>query len=328
MLDRVVEWALTGTMALPAWAVIAGLAAIVAALAVLRMRAGFDGRGGAWAQAALIAVAVLAGWWLLDHFARRDAAADERAFEARALELTTRALAPGSALACLDAIAGDVVEDACEKTVFATPEATAAAVSYVAAQLALLSWAGERARRAGPGAGPSPLRSSTLSARTVQLRRAIEADRFGIAAHVLALRDGCTADRCGAFALLQDTSRISANLVERPFDAQVKRYAAAWPAAGSKPVASNVPPAAPAPAPTAATKPPGNLYFPSASSIPPVNIMTAEPAPAPPYDTTGTGETGSAPRKGAPAAAQARPPASSSPAPARPAPTPLSPPQQ
>jgi hypothetical protein len=328
MLDRVAEWALTGTMALPAWAVIAGLAAIIATLAVLRMRTGFDARGGAWAQAALIAVAVLAGWWLLDHFARRDTAADERAFEARALELTTRALAPGSALACLDAIAGDVVEDACEKTVFATPEATAAAVSYVAAQLSLLSWAGERARRAGEGASPSSPRSSTLSARTAQLRRAIEADRFGIAAHVLALRDGCTADRCGAFALLQDTSRISANLAERPFDAQVKRYAAAWPAAGSKPVASNVPPATPAPASAAATKLPGNLYFPSASSIPPVNIMTAEPAPAPPHDTTGTGETGSAPRRGGPAAAQARPPASSGPAPARPAPTPLSPPQQ
>src|SRR5262245_39305005 len=119
MLDRFVEWALTGTMSLPAWAVIAGLAAIVATLAVVRMRAGFDGRGAAWAQAALIAVAVLAGWWLLDHFARRDAAADERAFEARALELTTRVLAPGSALACLDAIAGDVVEDEWERTVLA-----------------------------------------------------------------------------------------------------------------------------------------------------------------------------------------------------------------
>ena len=35
------------------------------------------------------------------------------------------------------------------------------------------------------------------------LRRAIELDRFGIAAHVLAVRDGCTAERCAAFALLQ-----------------------------------------------------------------------------------------------------------------------------
>src|SRR5262245_29757238 len=329
MLDRIVEWGSTGTMSLPAWAVIAGLAAIIATLAVLRMRAGFDGRGAVWGQAALIPVTILAGGWLLVHCARRDAAADERAFEARALELTTRALAPGSALACLDAIAGDAVEDACEKTVFATPEATAAAVSYVAAQLSLLSWAGERARRAGPGANPSSPRSSTLSARTAQLRRAIEADRFGIAAHVLAVREGCTADRCGAFALLQDTRRISANLVERPFDAQVKRYAAAWPAAGAKPVASNVAPAAPAPAAAAAaTKLPGNLDFPSSSASPPVNLTTAEPAAARPRDTTGTGEAGSAPRKGAPAAPQARPPASSSPAPGRPAPTPLSPPQQ
>src|SRR5262245_35886191 len=119
MLDRAVEWALTGTMSLPVWAVIAGLAAIIATLAVWRMRAGFDGRGAAWGQAALVAVAILAGWWLLDHFARRDAAADERAFEARALELATRALAPGSALACLDAIAGDAVEDEWERTVLA-----------------------------------------------------------------------------------------------------------------------------------------------------------------------------------------------------------------
>jgi hypothetical protein len=81
----------------------------------------------------------------------------------------------------------------------------------------------------------------------------------------------------------------------------------------------------PAPGAGAVTKPPGNLYFPSASSIPPVNIMTAEPAAAPPHDTTGTAETA---RKGAPAATQARPPATSGTAPARPAPTPLSPPQQ
>ena len=76
--------------------------------------------------------------------------------------------------------------------------------------------------------------------------------------------------------LLQDTNRLSVNLAERPFDAYVKLYSAGWPAAGSRPVASNLPPAATAP--TAAAKAPNNLYFPSASSIPPVNIMTAEPA--------------------------------------------------
>jgi hypothetical protein len=263
-----------------------------------------------------VVTAVLAGWWTLDHFARRDLAAAQRAVEARAHELATRALAPGSALACLDAIAGDAVADACEKAVFATPEATAAAVAYVAEQLALLASGSEQARRAGA--------SPDGGARMAQLRRAIEADRFGFAAHVLSVRDGCTPDRCGAFALLQDTGRLSANLAERPFDAYIKLYAAGWPAAGDRPVASNQPPAATAPA--AAPKASSNLYFPSASSIPPVNIMTAEPA-ARSADTTGAGEAGTPSRKAAPSAAQSRPPASPGSAAARSAPTPLAPPQ-
>ena len=50
----------------------------------------------------------------------------------------TGAIAPGSALSCLDEMAGEAVSTACEKAVFASPEAVAAAVKYVAAQLALL----------------------------------------------------------------------------------------------------------------------------------------------------------------------------------------------
>jgi hypothetical protein len=157
-----------------------------------------------------------------------------------------------------------------------------------------------------------------------ELRHAIEADPFGIVAHILAFRDGCTPAQCGMFALLQDPSRVRANLAERVFDARLKTYAAAWPASGGRPVASNAPPAA-APQPMAATGPrvPNNLYFPSSSSIPPVNIMTAEPAaPQPPRDTTGAAETPGAPRKPAPARQQP-----SSAAPARSAPMPLAPAQ-
>lgn len=313
MLDRVAEWASGDAMSLPVPAVIAGLGLIIAAFALMRAR--YDGAGAPFLQGALVVTAVLAGWWTLDHFARRDLVAEQRAVEARAHELATRALAPGAAFACLDAIAGDAVEDACEKAVFATPEATAAAVAYVAEQLALLASGSEQARRAGPSFG--------TGARMAQLRRAIEADRFGIAAHVLGVRDGCTPDRCGAFDLLQDTNRLSVNLAERPFEAYVKLYATGWPTAGGRPVASNLPPAATAPA--AAPKAPNNLYFPSASSIPPVNIMTAEPA-ARPADTTGAGEAGTPSRKGAPSGAQSRPPASAGSVPARP-PTPLAPAQ-
>src|SRR3569833_897851 len=47
------------------------------------------------------------------------------------------------ALACLDALAGDVVETACERAVFASAETTAAAVSYTAAQISRLASYGE-----------------------------------------------------------------------------------------------------------------------------------------------------------------------------------------
>src|ERR1700682_5957318 len=144
------------------------------------------------------------------------------AHSARPFERATRALMPGSALACLDAIAGATVEDACEKSLFASPEATAAAVSYVAAQLSLLASGREQGRSGDPGAG------------TTNLRRALEADRFGIVAHVLATRDGCTPNQCSAFFLLQDASRVSANLAERSFEARVQSQMAGWPPAGSR----------------------------------------------------------------------------------------------
>ena len=299
---------------LPLWAaaVIAALVIIAGLLAFLRH--GVDGVSAPLMQGAVVLMVALAGWWGLDYFARRDILAERQALDTRAFELTARAVAPGSALACLDAMAGDAVADACEKALFASPEATAAAVSYVAAQLSLLASAGDHGRRAGPGSA------------VTHLRHAIEADPFGIVAHILSVRDGCTPAQCGMFALLQDPSRVSANLAERVFEARLKNYAAAWPASGGRPVASNAPPAA-APQPTAAAGPrvPNNLYFPSASSIPPVNIMTAEPA-APPHDTTGAAAD-TAQRKPAPGAAPARQPPGSAAAPPRPGPMPLTPAQ-
>ena len=317
VLDRVGASAtaldLTGAgSSLPLWA--AGLLAALVIIAgmVAFVRNGVDGVSASLMQGAVVLMVALAGWWAIDHFARRDFLAERQALDARAFELTARAMAPGSALACLDAMAGDVVEDACEKALFASPEAAAAAVSYVAAQLSLLASAGDHARRAGPGSG------------LMQLRHALEADAFGVVAQVLAARDGCTPAQCGAFALLQDTRRISTNLAERPFEARLKQHAAAWPASGGRPVAS-APAAAPQPTAAAGPRVPNNLYFPSASSIPPVNIMTAEPAaPPPPHDTTGAAADPSA-RK--PGAAPARQPPSSAAAPARSPPTPLTPPQ-
>src|SRR6516225_2869496 len=309
MLDRAGETALdlTGIVSLPVWAVVAIAAVLVLACALALVRG--RGEGASVAVAILVLILALAGWWARDHFARRDLAAAQRALDARGFELATRALMPGSALGCLDAIAGETVEAACEKALFASPEATAAAVSYVAAQLSLLASARELGRHGETASG------------MLALRRALEADRFGVVAHVLAVRDGCTPDQCRAFAWLGGTSRIKVNLAERPFDARIKTYAASWPAAGGRALAST--PASPAP--SAAAKVPNNLYFPSATSIPPVNIMTAEPPPAqrPPQDTTGAADaaTPTPPRRPPQTNSQARPPSSAAPARATPVPS-------
>jgi hypothetical protein len=93
--------------------IIAGIVAFV--------RNGLDGVSASLMQGAVVLMVALAGWWAIDHFARRDFLAERQALDARAFELTARAMAPGSALACLDAMAGDVVEDACEKALFASP---------------------------------------------------------------------------------------------------------------------------------------------------------------------------------------------------------------
>jgi hypothetical protein len=324
MLDRVGEWTtavdLTGPVSLPGWIVAVVAALVVAACILESIRRDPFRRSGPLVGAAVVIVVVLTGWWAIDHLARRDLAAERRALDVHTFELATRALMPGSALACLDAVAGETVEDACEKALFASPEATAAAVSYVAAQLSLLASARDQARRGGTSPG------------IAALRRAVETDRFGIVAHVLTVRDRCTPDQCSAFFLLEDASRIRANLADQTFESQVKRHMANWPAAESRPVATNPSSAAPSPAPVAGTRTPNNLYFPSSASIPPVNIMTAEPPAQRQHDTTGAADTATPtpprkpPQQAAPSAP--RPPPASAPAanaPARTAPMQLAP---
>jgi hypothetical protein len=260
-----------------------GLLVIIEAGALMRTH--FERRGVPLLHGALIIIAVVTGWWALDRLPHRALSAEQHAFETQLFELATRALMPGSALSCLDAIAGDVVKDACEKAIFASPETTAAAITYTAAELSLLASASDR------------VRSTALSLRAAQLRHSIEADRFGIAAHVLAVSRGCTPDQCSALALLHDESRIRANLAERPFDALIKRHAANWSTSERSPEAINPPRAATATAPSAPSKSTNTLYFPSSASIPPVNIMTAEPAASPSHDMTAAREAAALLRK-------------------------------
>jgi hypothetical protein len=187
------------------------------------------------------------------------------------------------AMACTDNLAGESVQTACEKALFASAESVAAAVSFTASQLDRLVELADVA---------ASQRSMTPELKT--LRRTLESDRYGLVAQVLVARDHCTPSECDAFRVLTDNRQILANMDGRLYDLLVARYAPSW----------NAPPAAAVPGPVAALGPsvptgrPTNADFPSASSIPPISIMTAEP---------GTGSRASAPPANAQAAAP-RPP--------------------
>ena len=196
-------------------------------------------------------------------------------------QLTMNAVASGSALACLEGLAGEQVENFCEQAVFADAQSTARAVAFVTARLSLLADVFASAR------GDEEFLAAFATG-----RRAIELDRYGIAAHVLAVRDGCTTERCAAFTMFRDTAALKANLKVSAFDNYVARYAAAWgkaePPTDKQPQASTAPQASVnGPGEQPAPHPVDSRYdFPSAASIPPVSIMNAEPAA--PKEHTGT----------------------------------------
>lgn len=210
-------------------------------------------------------------WAILENAALRDRDAQRSALKLRARELTVQALAPGSTLACLDALAGETVQAACERAVFATPAGVASAVAYVAAQYALLSDMTAFNTRGGAGIGDD----------LVPLRRGLEADPFGLLAHVLVRRDGCTSEHCAAFALLRDPSHVRTNIIARTLQHYVDHYRDVW-ARSAEMAAVGVADAAPTgTADPARRKVPVNIDFPSAASIPPISIMNPEPTTTP-----------------------------------------------
>jgi hypothetical protein len=299
--------AATGALTLPIWAVGAVAAVFVVLIMLAIAQAGTAIVMNTLFRAAIGIAAVSAGWIYLEHTQWQERSDARRALDERAAALLTRAVAPGSPLSCLNELAGDAVEAACEKAVFASPESVSAAVSYVTAEFGLLVDGAAYAARA----------DTAYWRQLAQLKVALQLDRFGIVAHVLA-GQGCTAETCDAADLIGDSSHVLANLRDHVFDTYVEKSTAVW----------NAPPMAPAAAVTAgaaaarvATPVSPQYDFPSASSIPPVNIMAPEPAPAPRSGTAATGQaapSGAAPRQQAAAPPpprhpqQARPPAAAS----------------
>ena len=222
----------------------------------------------------VIAACILVSTAILDRLEMSERTAEQRALLQREAQLSVSAITSGS-LACLDGVAGEQVENACEQSVFADAQSTAKAVAYVSARLSLLADVAATAR------GDRDFLTAFATG-----RRAIELDRYGIAAHVLSVRDGCTAERCAALAMFEDSAALKANLKVRAFETYVTRYASAWEKPGAavdkEPQTSSV---TPAPVATAA-EPPSVAHpldpkydFPSSASIPAVSIMNAEPPP-------------------------------------------------
>jgi hypothetical protein len=254
----------TGTFTVPWWGAVAVLALVVALAVVAVLRAGGARAVTVLAQAGALAIVVFGGWAILERMDQRERADERRAFDARVAELAARAMAPGSSLGCLDPLTADALDEACEKTIFSSTENIAASTAFVAARLSLLADAIELEKN-NPGSFDQTI---------ADLRRPLERDRYGIVAHIFAVRDRCNVERCEAFALLEDTTRVISNLRSQEFESRIAKANAV---AAARPVQAPVA-AAPA-ATTLASAPAANpaITFPSASTIPPVSIMNNEP---------------------------------------------------
>jgi hypothetical protein len=304
----VVNGLLSSSFVLPA-SVAGALAAFFLVMVVVAVRQG--GLSRLLLLLALVVLGALAVVGLVDRFSTSERLGEQRALLQRDSQLGMNAVASGSPLACLEGLAGEQVENACEQAVFADAQSTARAVAFVTARLSLLADVFATAR------GDEEFLAAFATG-----RRAIELDRYGIAAHVLAVRDGCTTERCAAFVMFRDTAALKANLKVSAFDNYVARYASAWskaePSADKQPQASTAPQASVnGPGEQPAPHPVDSRYdFPSAASIPPVSIMNAEP-PAP-KEHTGTASAHAGEKPAAhPPVPPKRPQAQAPPPPAR-----------
>ena len=245
---------------LPMWATLVAGVFFGLVLLVTLFRAEKSMANGALAVITLLAIAVAVASGL------RGFGDGNRAVAASSQSIQPLITLP--ALTCLDGLAGDSVEVACERALFASADSAAAAVSYTANQITRLTALGDTV-------AASKVMTPELSA----LRRVIERDRYGFAAQVLLTREKCSPTSCDMFRSLSDWRHVSANMAERTYEGLVSRHVANW---AAQPSVASTPSTAPSTAlagvPAATpTGRPSTVEFPTAASIPPVNIMGTEP---------------------------------------------------
>ncbi len=293
----------------PMWVTLAAAGFFAIILLITLVRAERTVANGALTVITLLAITIAVAATVR----RFDPLATDAMIEMRA---AAQPVASVAALSCLDGLAGEAVEAPCERALFASADVAAAAVSYTAAQISKLG-------RSDDAAAQTPEQQS--------LRRTLERDRYGLVAQVLVARDQCSEADCQAFRLFSDTTQIKNNMRERLYDATINRYAAAWSGASASPSPAMAAITPAMPTTPALTGRPSTIDFPSAASIPPVNIMTSEPSTAPAIAAPAAPKPAPTPAANAPAAPHPPLPAAKKPAVANasaavPKPRPIAPP--
>jgi hypothetical protein len=290
-----------GSPAFPMWLTLAAAGFFVLLMLITMVRAERSVANGALTVITLLAVGIAVAATIRGYgpAAMRGASGEAHMAPVQAAALPS--------LSCLDDLAGDTVLGICEKAVFASAESTAAAVSYVAAQISRLTAYGDVATAA-----------KMMTPELEALRRSIEHDRYGLVAQVLQARDHCTPTECAVFRALTDNHQIITNMDEHLYEGLVNRHATIWTAAPAAVAAAPGMGALAALPPSIPTGKPTNADFPSSSSIPPVSIMSPEPTarekPAATAAAPAARPSPSPSQSPAPAAAAARKPAPKRPA--------------
>ena len=155
--------------ALPMWATLIAAGFFALVVLIVLLRADKTMANGALAVIALLAIGI-ASTTTVRGFGPPARMAEPYADP----RVSAGQVASAPALACLDGLAGENVEAACEKAVFGSADTAAAAVSYTASQVS-------RVIATGSARTPSPEQQV--------LRRTVERDRFGLVAQVIAVRD-------------------------------------------------------------------------------------------------------------------------------------------
>lgn len=205
------------TMTLPGWAVAAaGFGVVLLLILVMRPRSDSSGLS-TLAQLALVAVIAGASYFGLKQYEDNSRFVERKVIEDRATALLSQANQHGPVISCLNVAVIPVLDEACERTIFAEPQRITFAIAVTTDRLALLN-----------DAVTYSVREPAFADRFDSLRKSLEADPYGIVAHVLATEFKCIPDSCARLRIFKESERVKANLAYRKFNDLLAKHKESW----------------------------------------------------------------------------------------------------